>query len=77
MALYYSDTTTVAAPRQRIILALAAAGFNAAAAPVTAVYRAWTRYRTERILEGLPTEIRKDIGYRSTAEIDARTGREV
>jgi hypothetical protein len=77
MALYYSDTTTASAPRRRIILALAAAGFNAAAAPVTAVYRAWSRYRTERILEGLPAEIRKDIGYRTTADTGARVGRAV
>lgn len=38
---------------------------DAAIRPAGALYRAWRRWRTERILSALPTEVLKDIGYPS------------
>lgn len=38
--------------------------------PMAAPYRAWRRWQSERILEALPQDIRKDIGYPSSTQID-------
>lgn len=38
--------------------------------PLAAPYRAWRRWQSERMLEALPQEIRKDIGYRSSTQLD-------
>lgn len=52
----------------------AVAAINIIFTPVTALHGVWSRYRTERILEGLPSDIRKDIGYPCAAD-DAATRR--
>lgn len=71
MASYFWEVP-LAAPRGRNIGAVAAALAHVAFAPAASAYRAWRRHRTERLLEGLPMDIRKDIGYRMPADIDAK-----
>ncbi len=71
MASYFWEVP-LAAPRRRNIGAVAAALARVAIAPMASGYRAWRRYRTERLLESLPMDIRKDIGYRTPAEMDAK-----
>lgn len=71
MASYFWEVP-LAAPHRRNIGANVAALLRVAIAPITAGYQAWRRYRTERLLEGLPMDIRKDIGYRQPADIDSK-----
>lgn len=71
MASYFWEVP-LAAPRRRYIGAAVAALARVAIAPATTGYHAWKRYRTERLLEGLPMDIRKDIGYRVPADIDIK-----
>ena len=71
MASYFWEVP-LAAPRRRNIGAAVAALARVAIAPLATGYGAWRRYRTERILEGLPMDIRKDIGYRLPADIDGK-----
>ncbi len=71
MASYFWEVP-LAAPRRRNIGAAVAALARVAIAPLASLYSAWRRYRTERLLEGLPMDIRKDIGYRTPTEIDVK-----
>ena len=71
MASYFWEVP-LAAPRRRNIGAAVAALSRVAIAPLASGYRAWRRYRTERLLEGLPMDVRKDIGYRMPADIDVK-----
>ncbi|MCD2173236.1 hypothetical protein [Rhizobium sp. C4] len=69
MASYFWEVP-LAAPRRRNIVAIGVALARVAIAPMAAANRSWKRYRTERLLEGLPMDVRKDIGYRTPADID-------
>ena len=40
--------------------------FGRLTVPVAKLVAAWQRRKTERMLEGLPQEIRKDIGWPTT-----------
>ncbi len=71
MASYFWEVP-LAAPRRRNIGNAAAALARVAIAPIASGYRAWQRYRTERLIEGLPMDIRKDIGYRTATDIDVK-----
>ncbi|MET3612253.1 hypothetical protein ABID16_000558 [Rhizobium aquaticum] len=71
MASYFWEVP-LAAPRRRNIGAVVAALTRVAIAPLATGYGAWRRYRNERLLEGLPMDIRKDIGYRLPADIDGK-----
>jgi len=71
MASYFWEVP-LAAPRRRNLGAAAAALARVAFAPAVGVYRRWRLYRTERLLEGLPMDVRKDIGYRMPADIEIK-----
>ncbi|HZG31196.1 hypothetical protein SAMN05421890_3755 [Ensifer adhaerens] len=62
----------LAAPRRRKTAAAMAALARVAISPSASIYRAWRRYRTERLLEALPMDIRKDIGYRVPDDLGAK-----
>lgn len=72
MTSYFWDVPLAATPRRRTIGAVAATAARVAIAPITGAIRAWSRYRNERLLEGLPMDIRKDIGYRTQVEMDIK-----
>ncbi len=70
MTSYFWEVPLAETPRRMNAAVVIAALTRVAIAPIVAGYRAWSRYRTERLLEGLPMEVRKDIGYRSAEDID-------
>lgn len=72
MTSYFWDVPLAAPRRKTAIVAAVTALARVAIAPPASVYRAWNRYRTERFLEGLPMDIRKDIGYRVPADMDIK-----
>jgi hypothetical protein len=67
MALFSLETAPVRSNRYTF-QAVVTPAISAVFAPLIAVRRTWSRYRTERILEGLPAELRKDIGYPSSGD---------
>lgn len=59
--LSFDRTATVHTPRTN-------SAFAAVSGAFVAFQLAWRRRQTERAIEGLPSELRKDIGWPSTDE---------
>ncbi|MCD2176659.1 hypothetical protein [Rhizobium sp. C1] len=70
MTSYFWEVPLVAPRRKGVLVAAATALPRVAIAPVIAIWRLWSRYRTERLLESLPMDIRKDIGYRTPHDME-------
>lgn len=65
----FASWETVPARKARIhLIGVATMAIRRAATPLVALRSAWSRRRTLRILESLPMDIRKDIGYPTTTQ---------
>lgn len=67
MTLYFWDTTPARSRRTSILNTFGTLA-DAAIRPMLAFREALRRRRNERLLEALPVDIRKDIGYRTDAD---------
>ena len=67
MTLYFWDTTPARSRRTSILNTFGTLA-DAAIRPMIALCATMRRRRNERLLEALPSEIRKDIGYRTDSD---------